>query len=38
MSLGMLTPAQAEGLEGELNMNWRSYRREAIRAKSTALV
>lgn len=38
LSLGMLTPAEAEGLEGELNMNWRSYRREAIRAKGTALV
>ncbi len=33
MSLGMLTPAQAAGLSGEIKKNWRSYREEAIKEK-----
>lgn len=37
LSLGMLTPAQAEGHEGELNMNWKSYRRRAIKEKVLSL-
>ncbi len=33
MSLGMLTPAQAASLSGEIKKNWRSYREEAIKEK-----
>lgn len=34
MSIGMMTPAEASNLSGELEKKWRSYRTEAIKKKN----